>query len=220
MERIRLLLLDHHILFRESLSRLLAAEADFEVVGQYSASADALDALRRVPVDLVLLDFDLGNDRGNQFISSARRAGYRGKILAVTDRTNAAESSSALQLGVSGIFLKQNSPGSLVKVIRSVAAGEMWVDQKVIQLMADGVHRRDDRDQKSLTQREQQVLQLVLEGLTNKKIAAQLGVSEGAVKATLQRLFQKRRVRTRSQLVRVALESALKPPRKSVQNGY
>jgi DNA-binding NarL/FixJ family response regulator len=215
MERIRLLLLDHHVLFRESLSRLLAAESDFEIVGQCGSCAEAIEKLRQVRADIVLLDFDLGHDRGNQFISSARRAGYAGKILAVTEKTSAAEASSALQLGASGIFLKHNSPGSLVRVIRSVAAGELFVDQKVIHLMADGVHQRDDGDHKILTPREQQVLQLVLEGLTNKRIAERLGVSEGAVKATLQRLFRKRRVRTRSQLVRVALEDTPKLGRKS-----
>ena len=86
----------------------------------------------------------------------------------------------------------------------------MWVDQRVIQLMADGVHQREEPGiRKLLTEREQQVLRGIFEGLSNKEIAAQLGVSEGAVKATLQQLFQKTRVRTRSQLVRIALEASL-----------
>jgi DNA-binding NarL/FixJ family response regulator len=122
----------------------------------------------------------------------------------------ATESSIALQLGAAGIFLKHNSPVTLARAIRLVASGEMWVDQKVIQLMADGVHQREELGlRRLLTDREQQVLRGIFEGLTNKEIAAQLGVSEGAVKATLQQLFQKTRVRTRSQLVRFALESSL-----------
>src|SRR5689334_2345987 len=112
------------MLFRESLSRLLATESDFEIVGQSGSVAEALNLLHRLPVDIVLLDFDLGADRGNQFISSARRAGYQGKILAVTEKTSASESSAALQLGASGIFLKENSPSALVRVIRSVTAGD------------------------------------------------------------------------------------------------
>jgi DNA-binding NarL/FixJ family response regulator len=86
----------------------------------------------------------------------------------------------------------------------------MWVDQKVIRLLAEGVPQQDEpRLAKLLTEREQLVLQGLFEGLTNKEIASQLGVSETAVKATLQQLFQKTRVRTRSQLVRIALESSL-----------
>jgi DNA-binding NarL/FixJ family response regulator len=215
MQPIRLLLLDDHILFRESLSRLLASEPDFEMVGQSGASAEALDMLSRKPVDVVLLDFDLGEEHGSQFISAARRAGYTGKILMVTAGMSAAESSIALQMGASGIFLKHNSPGTLAKAIRLVAGGEMWVDQRVIQLMADGVqHREDQSVRKLLTERERQVLRGIFEGLTNKEIAGQLGVSEGAVKATLQQLFQKTRVRTRSQLVRIALEESLGTTRK------
>jgi DNA-binding NarL/FixJ family response regulator len=214
-EPIRLLLLDDHVLFREGLSRLLASEPGFEMVGNCGTSAEALEVLKGSPVDVVLLDFDLGEDHGSQFISAARRAGYAGKILMVTAGMDASESSIALQLGAAGIFLKHNSPVSLAKAIRLVASGEMWVDQRVIHLMADGIHRREGQSfQKVLTEREQQVLRGIFEGLTNKEIAARLGVSESAVKATLQQLFQKTRVRTRSQLVRIALESSLGAARK------
>lgn len=209
MERIRLLLLDDHVLFRESLSRLLAAEPDFEMVGHCGTAAEALEILRRSPVDVILLDYDLGDDNG-EFIGAVRQAGFTGKILMVTAGMSATESSGALKSGASGIFLKHNSPGSLSQAIRLVAAGEMWVDQKVIQQLADGVTRHDERNfRKLLTEREQQVLRGLFEGLTNKEIGAQLGVSESAIKATLQQLFQKARVRTRSQLVRIAIEGSL-----------
>jgi DNA-binding NarL/FixJ family response regulator len=132
----------------------------------------------------------------------------------VTAGMNATESSMALTHGASGIFLKHSSPGNLAQAIRLVAAGQMWVDQKVVQMLAEGVPQREDTLRNLLTVREQQVLQSLFEGLTNKEIAAQLGVSESAVKATLQQLFQKTRVRTRSQLVRIALESSLSATRK------
>lgn len=212
MKRTRLLLVDDHILFRESLSRLLASEPDFEIVGNCGTAADALEILKGSPVDVVLLDFDLGEDHASQFISSARRAGYSGKILMVTAGMTARESSIVLKLGASGIFLKHDSPGTLAKAIRLVAGGEMWVDQKVIQLMAEGLNQGDDQGagkSLTLTERQEQVLRAIFEGLTNKEIAAKLAVSESAVKATLQQLFQKTRVRTRSQLVRIALEGSL-----------
>jgi DNA-binding NarL/FixJ family response regulator len=215
MKPIRLLLLDDHILFREGLSRLLASEPDFEMAGNCGTQAEALETLAAAAVDLVLLDFDLGEDHGSQFIGAARRAGYQGKFLMLTAGMTATESSIALQLGASGVFLKHNSPVTLAKAIRLVAAGEMWLDQKVIQLMADGIHQRDEPNFHALlTDREQRVLRGIFEGLTNKEIAAQLSVSEGAVKATLQQLFQKTHVRTRSQLVRIALEGSLATTRR------
>lgn len=213
---IRLLLLDDHVLFRESLSRLLASEPDFEMTAHCGTAAEALELLRTQPIDVVLVDFDLGEEHRGQFIAQAREAGYRGKVLMVTAGMNAAESSAALRMGASGIFLKHNSPGSLAQAIRLVAGGEMWVDQRVIQLLADGVPQRQEPGfRKLLTEREQEVLRGLFEGLTNKEIATHLGVSESAIKATLQQLFQKTGVRTRSQLVRIALESSLAGTRKS-----
>lgn len=210
MIRIRLLLIDDHILFRDGLSRLLALEPDLEVVAGCGTVAEALDALGGKPVDIVLLDYDLGEDRGSHFVASARQAGYTGKVLMVTAGMNAKEASTALHMGVSGIFLKHNSPGTLAKAVRLIMDGEIWVDPKVIQLMADHVDQREDESVSPLlTEREQQVLRGIFEGLTNKEIGAQLGVTDGAVKATLQQLFQKTGVRTRSQLVRIALEGSL-----------
>ena len=214
MERIRLLLVDDHILFRDGLRRLLALEPDLEVVTCCGTTAEALDTVGREPVDMVLLDYDLGEDHGSHFLSSARRAGYLGKVLMVTAGMTAKESSTALRLGASGIFLKHNSPGTLAKAVRLIMGGEIWVDPKVIQLMADRVDQREDeRVSPLLTEREQQVLRGIFEGLSNKEIGAQLGVTDGAVKATLQQLFQKTGVRTRSQLVRIALEGSLGPQR-------
>jgi len=211
----RLLLVDDHILFREGLGRLLASEPDFELAGSCGTSGEALQILQESAADVVLLDFDIGKDHGAQFISAARRAGYAGKILMVTAGMSAKESSIALKLGASGIFLKHNSPGSLATAIRLVMSGEMWVDQKVIQLMAEHVEQSEQAAPAPLlTEREQQVLQGVFEGLANKEIATRIGTTEGAVKASLQQLFQKTQVRTRSQLVRIALEGSLGAARK------
>jgi len=223
MERVRLLLLDDHALFREGLSRLLAGEPDLEVVGQCGAASEALDVLPKTAVDVVLLDWALGKEQGTSFVAAARRAGFRGRILVVTAGLTGAESMKALHQGVAGIFLKHNAPALLLKAIRTVASGEMWVDQRIIQLMAEVVYQRDEQGfrksiaesvRKRLTEREQAVLRGVADGLTNKTIADQIGVSESSVKATLQQLFDKTQVRTRSQLVRVAMEGALPNPAK------
>ena len=215
MPLIRLLLVDDHVLFREGLSRLLASEPDFEMAGQCGTNGEALEILHDYPIDMVLLDYDLNQDHGADLIAAARRAGFEGKILMVTAGMSAKESSVALKLGASGIFLKHNSPGSLAKAIRMVAAGDMWVDPKVLQAMAEGVqHGEEPVSLPPLTEREQDALQSVFEGLANKEIASKLGITEGAVKSCLQQLFQKTQVRTRSQLVRIALEGSLGPLRK------
>jgi DNA-binding NarL/FixJ family response regulator len=214
MQRIRLLLVDDHSLFREGLARLLASEPDFEMVAQCSTSTEALEVLSRSAVDVVLLDFDLGKEQGNRFIASARQAGFTGRILMVTAGMSAKQSSAALKLGASGILLKHSSPIILANAIRLVAQGELWVDQRVVQQMADALQDEQQSPPRTFTQREDQVLRGVFEGLTNKEIAAKIAVSEDSVKAAAKQLFLKTGARRRSQLVLIALEESFRVPKK------
>jgi len=208
-EPTRLLLLDDHVLFRESLARLLDSEPDMRVVGHCGTCREALEVMGRGDVDVVLLDFKLGQDGGHEFLTMSREAGYRGKVLIVTAGMSAADSLKALQLGASGIFLKNHPPDRLLQAIRLVAGGDAWIDQRIVELLAGGGAARGDSGLRTvLTPREREVLDGVLDGMTNKRISEHLGVSEGTVKATLQQLFQKAGVHTRSQLVRAALDAS------------
>ncbi len=201
------MLLDDHTLFRESLGKLLDTEPGFQMVAHCASSAEALKSLCENAIDLVLLDYDLGDENGFQFIRKAREAGYTGRIFIVTAGMSDADSVRALGLGVCGIFLKHSSPALLSDAIRKVMAGEVWVDQRCIQALVQAVERASDSERpKALTERERQVLKGVFEGLSNKEIAQRVSISEASVKSALQQLFMKTSVRTRSQLVRVALE--------------
>src|SRR5579863_4667232 len=143
MDRTRLLLLDDHGLFRASVGHFLASEPGFEVTGVCGASNEALEVLKASPADVVLLEFDLGAEQGNAFISTARRAGYKGRFLFVAGAPDVRNSALALKLGASGIFLKSDAPERLLQAIRTVANGEVWVDQRVIQLLAEQLVERD-----------------------------------------------------------------------------
>jgi DNA-binding NarL/FixJ family response regulator len=108
--------------------------------------------------------------------------------------------------GVAGVFLKHDPPAMLVEAIRGVLAGKVSFDQNYLKKIVGRANEAELPRTGKLTEREQQVLVNVFEGLGNKQIAERLQVSESSVKATLQQLFQKTGVRTRSQLVRIALE--------------
>jgi len=206
-EPVRILVVDDHILFREGLIRLLGSETDLVIVGQCGSVTEGLRLLGESPADLVLLDYQLEGDNGLRFLQAARRSQYEGKILIVTASMSGEESLKALHQGASGIFLKHNPPSALLKAIRLVMSGHLWIDPRAVKIMAEVVPSEQERALRTgLTEREQQVLDGVFEGLTNRAIGTRIGVSEGTVKATLQGLFQKTGVRTRSQLVRVALE--------------
>jgi two-component system nitrate/nitrite response regulator NarL len=208
--RIRLVLLDDHVLFRASLARLLASEPDFEVTGECGTAAEALEMLKRAGAEIILLDLDLGSEHATVFISAARGAGYQGRFLIVTGSADAKNSALALKLGASGIFLKSETPARLLQAIRLVAQGDVWIDPKVIQLLVDRYSQlQDHKFDGPLEERERKVLLGILGGLTNKKIGDNMGLSESSVKNLVQRLFTKAGVKTRSQLVRVALEGSL-----------
>ena len=203
---IRIVLLDDHALFRESVARLLAAEPGFEVVATCGSVQGSLAILRLEPVDIVLLDFDLGQSDGAQFMRSAGEQGYTGKVLVVTAGVGRDEAVDLIRSGVAGIFTKSNSATRLAEGIRDVMAGKVWFDQELLQEAIGRTKSRSENQTGLFTERERLVLSCVFEGLANKEIAEKLSVSESSVKATLQQLFSKTGVRTRSQLVRVALE--------------
>jgi len=209
-ECIRILLIDDHSLFRESLVRLLETEPDFEVVARCSTVAEGHQTLEVAAVDVVLLDYDLGNEVGTDLLA---RLGFRGsgtKVLMVTAGMGASATLDAVNAGVAGIVLKHSDPRHLVEAIHRVAAGETWWDSGIgiLRAAAAGGKAEDGPPARarSLTERQRHVLRSILDGLTNKEIAARLQASETSVKSTIQELFHKAGVRTRSQLVRVAIE--------------
>lgn len=205
---IRLLIVDDHSLFREGLARLLAAEADLEVVACCGSLREARDLLAREPVDLVLLDYDLEVEQGSQLFDSQRDGAKLPRVLMVTAGMDSGGMVRVMQAGASGIFLKHSPPAQLAEAIRKVAEGEMWLDPRAVKPVIQGAARgaEQERLESLLSDREKTVLKCVLEGASNKAIAAELHLSESSVKAVLQQLFSKTGVRTRSQLVRIALE--------------
>ena len=207
MREIRILIVDDHSLFRESLSRLIETTPYIRVVAQCTTIADALAAFSKMAPDLVLLDYDLGQQRAPDFLDRARALGLTPRVLMVTAGITPSESVQILNEGASGLFLKHSSPALLAEAIRRVHGGETWVDQRCLRDIVNVALQPEGRPpSKDFTDRERAVLRGVFEGLSNKEIGARLEISESSVKAALQQLFQKTGVRTRSQLVRIALE--------------
>lgn len=202
---INILILDDHSLFRSGVVRLLESEPDMHVSG-CSTVAEALDILTAQPSDIVLLDYDLGSERGSDLVAAMKERGIRSRVLVVTAGLTGRQAMDLMQQGVAGIFLKIESPEALIQAIRKVHAGEAWLKQDHLQLLVQNLNEPAQANDKSLSTRERAVLRGVVEGLANKEIAGELQISESSVKAALQQVFNKTGVRTRSQLVRVALD--------------
>jgi len=206
-QKIRILLVDDHALFRNGLGRLLEGEPDFELVQCCGTMEEALAVLKKRAVDILLLDYLLEREQGGEVVRAVRQTGFHGRILMVTAGLTNSQIRELVQLGISGIFLKHDSPDSLANCIREVIAGRTWLTPRHLQALVEPETAGESSVEKNqITERQRAVLRGVVEGLSNKEIAAQLGVSESAIKAVIQQLFAKMRVRNRSQLVRAVLE--------------
>ncbi|MCL6462991.1 MAG: response regulator transcription factor [Acidobacterium ailaaui] len=205
---ISILLVDDHALFRESLVRLLKSEAGFEVVGHCATIGESLRYLDNEKVDVVLLDYDLGEEAGTDLLKDLASRRETARVLMVTAGMTPGTTRSALEAGVAGILWKHSAPEQLIEAIRRVAKGEVWLDRDTMQvLLATEETTAGPRPSSPhLTPRQREVLRGILDGLTNKEIAVKTQSSESAVKAVIQELFHKAGVRTRSQLVRAAFE--------------
>jgi two-component system nitrate/nitrite response regulator NarL len=211
--RIRILLVDDHILFRQGLRRLLESDAELEIVADCTSVKEAVAVLASESIDLVLLDYDLQGELGSTLLDHIRDHHAATRVLLVTAGMSEAETLRLLNAGASGIFLKHSPPEQLVEAIRATMLGRQWLDPQSVRVIVAGAAARaadpatlHAPPARPLTVREREVLKGIFEGLTNKEIAGRLDVSESSVKAVIQQLFSKTGVRTRSQLVRIAIE--------------
>jgi DNA-binding NarL/FixJ family response regulator len=205
---VHILLIDDHALFRESLVRLLAVEAGLNVVGHCATIAEARRIMSETSVDVVLLDYDLGEESGTDLLKYLHQTESKARVLVLTAGMRASATLTALDSGAAGVILKHSGTRQLLEAINRVAQGETWWDTVLLRAALTDAKDKTDILAKAqeLTDRQRVVLRCILDGLSNKEIAAQLRTSETLVKATIQELFYKAGVRTRSQLVRVAIE--------------
>jgi len=158
-------------------------------------------------IDIVLLDIDLGQERGTDLLETLHAKRFKGKVLLVTAGVDENEVPGLIRKGISGIFLKHGSPALLVQGIRDTMKGQALFEQNLLRRSFECAEDHSLPQRRArLTEREKLVLASIFEGMANKQIGDRLQISESAVKASLQQLFAKTGVRTRSQLVRIALE--------------
>lgn len=206
MKPVRIFVVDDHALFREGLLRLLDMDPQLRVVGGADSVTSALEQLEKISFDVLILDYDLGSGTALDVVRALKERSFPGRSLVVTAGLPERDAMELIRLGVCGIFHKKNPPEELRRSIREVAAGKILIDQSYLQMLMESASALRSAPIQ-LTERDRRVLRMLLEGKSNKEIASGLNISESAVKAALQQLFAKTGVRTRSQLVRVALES-------------
>lgn len=201
---IRIFVVDDHVLFCQGLMRLLEDDPVIRIMGNASSVEEALAKVPAAPPDVLILDYDLGGDTALSLVRSLQERGLAIRTLVVTAGLPDSVAMELISHGISGIFTKQRPLAELYQAIVDVANGKLVIEREYFQRLV--VSTRTNADIPPLTARDRQILGFLLEGLSNKEIANQLRLSEGAIKAAMQQLFAKTGVRTRSQLVRIALE--------------
>jgi len=218
---IRLLLVDEAGIFRDGLENLLAVQKDFEVSGTADSAARAVEQLRAIRPDVVLLGWPPSSPPSQRLFSTIQDAKLETRVIVLTNENSKEDFVEAVRQGCCGIVAKQTSTELLLKSIRKVHAGEYWMDRMttadVIRRLAKKKpaanapsSRLGVRDQSTaLSTREREIVILVAQGFKNKEMAERMFISEQTVKNHLHNIFDKLGVSDRLELALYAIHHNL-----------
>ncbi len=223
--KIRIVVADDHPIFRDGLCRLLALEEDFEVVAQAQDGRQVLDVLQQHEPDILLLDLKMPGLDGLATLQRLQIAKNKTRVIVLTASDDKNEFVQAMKLGTSGIVLKQTATELLIKSIRKVHAGEIWLDSHTTAAVIRQFVANDEtpvkvqslppapptreRERSPLSQREREIVALVAQGFKNKEMAEKMFISEQTVKNHLHNIFDKLGVSDRLELALYAIHNNL-----------
>ena len=187
---IRVVLVDDHPLVRTGLRSLMSSAPDVEVVGEAADGESAVAAVLGLdpPPDVVMMDLSMPGIDGVEATRRLVAEGYSGGIVVLTTFADQDRVSAAVGAGAVGYLLKDTEPAGVLAGVRAAAAGHAPIDPRVARALLPGARTQPAA---GLSDREQQVLRLVAEGLPNKQIARRLGISERTVKVHLGNVFRR-----------------------------
>ena len=206
---ISVVIVDDHGLVREGLVSLLSRFDDIAVVGEAGTVDEALAVVGEHAPDLVLLDLRLGEEDGAEVARRLRAGGSRTTILVLSVHDSSRNLREALAAGADGYLLKSVGGEDLAKGIRAAVAGETVIGQEFVPKLLEDAQRGVPLGRPEITAREQQVLELVADGLGNKEVADRLGISARTAQKHLENLFKKFKVHDRTELVAHAFRRGL-----------
>src|SRR5499427_1369206 len=221
--KIRIVVADDHPIFRDGLCKLLGLEEDFEVVAQAQDGRQVLEVLQQLEPDILLLDLKMPGLDGLATLQRLQAARNKTRVIVLTASDDKNEFVQAMKLGTSGIVLKQTATELLIKSIRKVHAGEIWLDSHTTAAVIRQFVASDEspapspistaapreRERSPLSQREREIVALVAQGFKNKEMAEKMFISEQTVKNHLHNIFDKLGVSDRLELALYAIHNNL-----------
>ena len=213
---IRVLLVDDHAVVREGLRTFLELQDGIEVAGEAADGVEALEQVERLRPDVVLMDLVMPRLDGVGAMRRLRVHHPEARVVVLTSFLEDERLLPAMQAGAAGYLLKNAEPSELARAIRAADRGEAIIDPTVaarlVRALADASSRRVAEPER-LTRREREVLELIVGGRSNKRIALELGISEKTVKTHVGHLLAKLGVTDRTQAALMAVEEGLVGPR-------
>jgi DNA-binding NarL/FixJ family response regulator len=204
---IRVLLTDDHPIVRDGLAAVLELQPDMEVVGEAGDGAEAVAKARELKPDVVLMDLQLPGFSGAEATRQILADSPQTRVLILTAYDSDEGILEAVRAGASGYLLKGAMRQELIQAIRVVASGGSLLHPALVARLLE--HRTPTGTHEQLTEREHEVLKLVVEGLRNKEISDVLGIAERTVKFYTSIIFQKLGVTSRTEAVAAALKQGL-----------
>jgi len=217
VETIRILIIDDHAVVRAGLRMLIDQHPEMEVVGMAGERSEAIALAGSHQPSIIILDVILGEDDGLAFLPELRAAAPAARVIVLTGLRSVDAHRRALRLGAVGVVLKDHAAEVLLKAIAKVHSGEVWVDRSTMGTVLQDMTRASSVDPEkakiaTLTEREQEVILHISQGLKNKQIADRLFISETTVTHHLSSIFAKLGVSDRLELVIYAFKQKLVGP--------
>jgi DNA-binding NarL/FixJ family response regulator len=212
--KIKVLIVDDHAVVRSGLRMLIDQDPEMTVSGVAGNRPEALAAASSDKPNIIILDIVLGDDDGLSFLSELRDLAGGARVLVLTGLRGAETQRRAMRAGALGVVLKEHAAEVLIKAIKKVHEGEVWLDRLTMgSVLQDFTENKEAEPHKekiaTLTEREREVVELVGEGLKNKQIASRLFISETTVTHHLSSVFSKLEVSDRLELTIFAFRHGL-----------
>lgn len=192
MEKYSVVIVDDHPLLRRGVKELLSLDENIDVVGEAGTREEALHLVRMREPDLVVLDLNMRGTSGVEILSELKNEDPSRRIVILTVSDSGDDLVACIRAGADGYFLKDMEPERFLENIKETLCGRFVVDPAMVRYLTEMIREKPRTiEVNPLTDREQDVLALIAQGLTNKMIARQLGISDGTVKGHVKHLLKK-----------------------------
>jgi len=210
---IRILVADDHAIFRDGLRKLLEVADDVQIVGEASNGVECTKMLAKLKPDILLLDLRMPEKDGLSVLEEVNFDTLPTRVIVLTAAEDDRDVVRAMRLGARGVVLKQSASDLLLKSIRKVYDGEIWLDNRMTAEVIDAFKKSSEsgqrREKPLLSEREKEIVQLVAQGFRNREIGEKLFISEQTVKNHLHNIFDKLGVSDRLELALYAIHHRL-----------